>query len=121
MSACHEETVWRPSLPSLVHVLSALLVLAYSLSPSFLSPPPAPFPSARVHYLIKFFDLQITEDYSKGGCKNGYLRHTDSNILDYDGAHIPGGPGDQSLEEGELMNLLAPFFNEKATSLLESR
>lgn len=64
---------------------------------------------------------KITEDYSKGGCKNGYLRHTDSNILDYDGAHIPGGPGDQSLEEGELMNLLAPFFNEKATSLLESR
>nr|KAF6331570.1 CDK5 regulatory subunit associated protein 2 [Pipistrellus kuhlii] len=64
---------------------------------------------------------KITEDFSKGGCKNGYLRHTDSNILDYDGAHIPGGPGDQSLEEGELMNLLAPFFNEKATSLLESR
>ncbi|XP_015426111.1 PREDICTED: CDK5 regulatory subunit-associated protein 2 isoform X3 [Myotis davidii] len=64
---------------------------------------------------------KITEDYSKGGCKNGYLRHTDSNILDYDGAHIPGGPGDQSLEEGELMNLLAPFINEKATSLLESR
>ncbi|XP_054582977.1 CDK5 regulatory subunit-associated protein 2 isoform X2 [Eptesicus fuscus] len=64
---------------------------------------------------------KITEDYSKGGCKNGYLRHTDSNILDYDGAHIPGGPGDQSLEEDELMNLLAPFFNEKATSLLESR
>ncbi|XP_023611702.1 CDK5 regulatory subunit-associated protein 2 isoform X4 [Myotis lucifugus] len=64
---------------------------------------------------------KITEDYSKGGCKNGYLRHTDSNILDYDGAHIPGGPGDQSLEEGELMNLLAPFINEKATLLLESR
>ncbi|XP_059513804.1 CDK5 regulatory subunit-associated protein 2 isoform X2 [Myotis daubentonii] len=64
---------------------------------------------------------KITEDYSKGGCKNGYLRHTDSNILDYNGAHIPGGPGAQSLEEGELMNLLAPFINEKATSLLESR
>ncbi|XP_036185728.1 CDK5 regulatory subunit-associated protein 2 isoform X4 [Myotis myotis] len=64
---------------------------------------------------------KITEDYSKGGCKNGYLRRTDSNILDYDGIHIPGGPGDQSLEEGELMNLLAPFINEKAMSLLESR
>lgn len=61
------------------------------------------------------------EDYSKGGCKNGYLRHTDSHILDYDGAHKPGRPGDQRMEEGKLMNLLAPFFNEKATLLLESR
>lgn len=113
--------LWCPSLPSLVHVLSALLVLAFSLSPSFLSPPPGLFPSSRVLYLIKYFDLQIAEDYSKGRCKNGYLRHTDSNILDYDGAHIPGGPGERSLEEGELVNLLAPFFNEKATSLLESR
>ncbi|XP_024906227.1 CDK5 regulatory subunit-associated protein 2 isoform X6 [Pteropus alecto] len=64
---------------------------------------------------------KIMEDYSKGGCKNGYLRHTDSHILDYDGAHKPGRPGDQRLEESELMNLLAPFFNEKATLLLESR
>ncbi|KAF5917648.1 hypothetical protein HPG69_013484 [Diceros bicornis minor] len=64
---------------------------------------------------------KIMEDYSKGGCKNGYLRHMDSNILDYDGAHKPGCPGDQSVEEGKLMNLLAPFFNEKATLLLESR
>ncbi|XP_014685861.3 CDK5 regulatory subunit-associated protein 2 isoform X1 [Equus asinus] len=64
---------------------------------------------------------KIMEDYSKGGCKNGYLRHMDSNILDYDGAHKPSCPGEQSLEEGELMNLLAPFFNEKATLLLESR
>ncbi|XP_048079004.2 CDK5 regulatory subunit-associated protein 2 isoform X9 [Ursus arctos] len=64
---------------------------------------------------------KIMEDYSKGGCKNGYLRHTDSSILDYDGTHKPGCPGDQSLEEGELLTLLAPFFNEKATLLLESR
>ncbi|XP_034520297.1 CDK5 regulatory subunit-associated protein 2 isoform X10 [Ailuropoda melanoleuca] len=64
---------------------------------------------------------KIMEDYSKGGCKNGYLRRTDSSILDYDGTHKPGCPGDQSLEEGELLNLLAPFFNEKATLLLESR
>ncbi|XP_036116220.1 CDK5 regulatory subunit-associated protein 2 isoform X3 [Molossus molossus] len=64
---------------------------------------------------------KITEDYYKGGYKNGYLRHTDSNILYYDGAHKPGCPGDPSLEEGELLNLLAPVFNEKATSLLESR
>ncbi|XP_045325535.1 CDK5 regulatory subunit-associated protein 2 isoform X14 [Leopardus geoffroyi] len=64
---------------------------------------------------------KVVEDYSKGGCKNGYLRHTDSNILDSDGAHKPGCPGDRSLEEGELMNLLAPFFSEKATLLLESR
>ncbi|XP_016069206.1 PREDICTED: CDK5 regulatory subunit-associated protein 2 isoform X4 [Miniopterus natalensis] len=64
---------------------------------------------------------KISEDYPKGGCKNGYLRHTDSSISDYDGAHKPGCPGDQSLEEGELMNLLSPFFNEKAMLLLESR
>ncbi|XP_054440445.1 CDK5 regulatory subunit-associated protein 2 [Pteronotus mesoamericanus] len=64
---------------------------------------------------------KIIEDYSKGGCKNGYLRLTDSNILDHDGARTPGCPGDQSLEEGELMNLLAPFFNEKAALLLDSR
>ncbi|XP_040338059.1 CDK5 regulatory subunit-associated protein 2 isoform X2 [Herpailurus yagouaroundi] len=64
---------------------------------------------------------KVVEDYSKGGCKNGYLRHTDSNILDSDGAHKPGCPRDRSLEEGELMNLLAPFFSEKATLLLESR
>ncbi|XP_048972380.1 CDK5 regulatory subunit-associated protein 2 isoform X9 [Canis lupus dingo] len=64
---------------------------------------------------------QVVEDFSKGGCKNGYSRHTDSSILDYDGAHTPGCPRDQSLEEGELLNLLAPFFNEKATLFLESR
>uniref|UniRef100_A0A8C0K884 CDK5 regulatory subunit-associated protein 2 n=1 Tax=Canis lupus dingo TaxID=286419 RepID=A0A8C0K884_CANLU len=64
---------------------------------------------------------QSDKDFSKGGCKNGYSRHTDSSILDYDGAHTPGCPRDQSLEEGELLNLLAPFFNEKATLFLESR
>ncbi|XP_004411600.1 PREDICTED: CDK5 regulatory subunit-associated protein 2 [Odobenus rosmarus divergens] len=64
---------------------------------------------------------KVMEDYSKGGCKNGYLKHTDSSILDYDGTHKPGCPGDQSLEDGELLNMLAPFFNEKATLLLESR
>ncbi|KAM5258708.1 CDK5 regulatory subunit-associated protein 2 isoform 8-T9 [Hipposideros larvatus] len=64
---------------------------------------------------------EIVEDCSKGGCKNGYFRHTDSSILDSDGAHTPGCPGDASLEEGELLSLLAPFFSEKATLLLESR
>ncbi|XP_061056004.1 CDK5 regulatory subunit-associated protein 2 isoform X2 [Eubalaena glacialis] len=64
---------------------------------------------------------KIMEDNSKGGCKNGYLRHTDSNILDSDGAHKSGCPGDQSLEEGELLSLLAPLFSEKALWLLESR
>uniref|UniRef100_A0A671FLU2 CDK5 regulatory subunit-associated protein 2 n=1 Tax=Rhinolophus ferrumequinum TaxID=59479 RepID=A0A671FLU2_RHIFE len=64
---------------------------------------------------------KIVEDSSKGGCKNGYLRHTDSSILDSDGAHKAGCPGDQNLEEGELLNLLTPFFNEKAMLLLESR
>ncbi|XP_059956605.1 CDK5 regulatory subunit-associated protein 2 isoform X2 [Mesoplodon densirostris] len=64
---------------------------------------------------------KIMEVNSKGGCKNGYLRHTDSNILDSDGAHKSGCPGDQSLEEGELLSLLAPLFSEKAIWLLESR
>ncbi|XP_073662587.1 CDK5 regulatory subunit-associated protein 2 isoform X4 [Tursiops truncatus] len=64
---------------------------------------------------------KIMEVHSKGGCKNGYLRHTDSNILDSDGAHKSGCPGDQSLEEGELLSLLAPLFSEKAIRLLESR
>ncbi|XP_032490672.1 CDK5 regulatory subunit-associated protein 2 isoform X6 [Phocoena sinus] len=64
---------------------------------------------------------KIMEVNSKGGCKNGYLRHTDSNILDSDGAHKSGCPGDQSLEEGELLSLVAPLFSEKAIRLLESR
>uniref|UniRef100_A0A8C3WS28 CDK5 regulatory subunit-associated protein 2 n=1 Tax=Catagonus wagneri TaxID=51154 RepID=A0A8C3WS28_9CETA len=64
---------------------------------------------------------KIMEDYSQGSCKNGFLRHTNSNILDYDGAHRPGYPGGQSLEEGELSSLLAPLFTEKAAWLLESR
>uniref|UniRef100_A0A8D1XAR7 CDK5 regulatory subunit-associated protein 2 n=1 Tax=Sus scrofa TaxID=9823 RepID=A0A8D1XAR7_PIG len=64
---------------------------------------------------------KIMEDYSQGGCKNGFLKHTNSSILDYDGAHRPGCPGDQNLEEGELVSLLAPLFTEKATWLLESR
>ncbi|XP_053420198.1 CDK5 regulatory subunit-associated protein 2 isoform X2 [Nycticebus coucang] len=65
---------------------------------------------------------EILEDRFKGCCKNGYLDCTDSSILDYDGAHKPGCPGDQNLEEGAVLtNLLAPFINEKATLLLESR
>ncbi|XP_011946872.1 PREDICTED: CDK5 regulatory subunit-associated protein 2 isoform X2 [Cercocebus atys] len=59
---------------------------------------------------------EIMEDLSKGGCKNGYLRHTEPKILESDGAHAPG-----CLEEGVFINLLAPLFNEKATLLLESR
>ncbi|XP_030673572.1 CDK5 regulatory subunit-associated protein 2 isoform X4 [Nomascus leucogenys] len=59
---------------------------------------------------------EIMKDLSKGGCKNGYLRHTESKISDCDGAHAPG-----CLEEGAFINLLAPFFNEKAILLLESR
>ncbi|KAM5331235.1 CDK5 regulatory subunit-associated protein 2 isoform 2-T2 [Glossophaga mutica] len=65
--------------------------------------------------------MEIIEDGSKEGCKNGYLRHTDSRILDHGGAHRPGRPGDQRLEEGERVNLLAPFFSEKAAALLEAR
>ncbi|XP_069332824.1 CDK5 regulatory subunit-associated protein 2 isoform X2 [Eulemur rufifrons] len=64
---------------------------------------------------------EIMEDRFKGGCKNGFLKHTDSSISDYDGDHKSGCPGDQSLEESELMNLCAPSVNEKATLLLESR
>nr|XP_045006539.1 CDK5 regulatory subunit-associated protein 2 isoform X2 [Jaculus jaculus] len=63
---------------------------------------------------------EIMEDCARGGSKNGYLRHTDSNILDYDGACKSGCLGDQSLE-GELLGLLASFFHEKATSSLEYR
>ena len=74
-----------------------------------------------VHYLTRYFDLQTVADSSKGGCKNGYLRHADSSILDYGGAHTSGGPGDQGLEEGELVSLLAPLFGEKAVRFLESR
>lgn len=61
------------------------------------------------------------EDSSKGGCKNGYLRCTDCSVVDYDGAHTPGCPADQSLEEGKFVDLLGPFFNEKAALLLQSR
>ncbi|XP_053512119.1 CDK5 regulatory subunit-associated protein 2 isoform X2 [Artibeus jamaicensis] len=64
---------------------------------------------------------KIVQDGSKEGCKNGYIRHMDSSILDHGGAHRHGRLGDQSLEEGELGNLLAPFFSEKAALLLEAR
>ncbi|XP_028610463.1 CDK5 regulatory subunit-associated protein 2 isoform X2 [Grammomys surdaster] len=63
---------------------------------------------------------EIMEDYAEGGCKNGYLRHIDSNILDHSGDQTPGTSEDHSLED-ELLGLLATFFNEKATPLLESR
>ncbi|XP_028610465.1 CDK5 regulatory subunit-associated protein 2 isoform X4 [Grammomys surdaster] len=63
---------------------------------------------------------KIMEDYAEGGCKNGYLRHIDSNILDHSGDQTPGTSEDHSLED-ELLGLLATFFNEKATPLLESR
>nr|XP_014972443.2 CDK5 regulatory subunit-associated protein 2 isoform X3 [Macaca mulatta] len=66
--------------------------------------------------LVSTEQTEITKDLSKGGCKNGYLRHTEPKILESDGAHTPG-----CLEEGVFINLLAPLFNEKATLLLESR
>ncbi|KAM4876951.1 CDK5 regulatory subunit-associated protein 2 isoform 3-T3 [Thomomys bottae] len=62
---------------------------------------------------------EVAEDHAKGGCKNGYLRHMDTNILDYDGVLKPGHLGDQHLEE--LLGLLMPFFHEKTSLLLESR
>ncbi|XP_055994564.1 CDK5 regulatory subunit-associated protein 2 [Sorex fumeus] len=61
---------------------------------------------------------ESTMDHSEGGCKNGYFRHTDPTVSDSGGAHKPPA---QSLEEGELLTLVAPFFNEKATAFLESR
>ncbi|XP_010601224.1 CDK5 regulatory subunit-associated protein 2 isoform X6 [Fukomys damarensis] len=64
---------------------------------------------------------EIMEDCAKGGCKNGYLRHTDANVVDYHGAHKAGCPGDQNLEGGNLLGLLAPFFSEKAMLSPESR
>ncbi|CAO2587864.1 CDK5 regulatory subunit-associated protein 2 [Lemmus lemmus] len=62
---------------------------------------------------------EIMEDYAKSDCKNEYLRHMDSNILDHDGANTPGIPGDQSLED-KLLGLLATLFQKKATLLLEA-
>lgn len=66
---------------------------------------------------------EIMEDCAKGVCKNGYLRHTDGvyNIVDHHGAHKAGCPGDQNLEGGNLLGLLAPFFSEKAMLSPESR
>ncbi|XP_012577010.1 PREDICTED: CDK5 regulatory subunit-associated protein 2 isoform X2 [Condylura cristata] len=64
---------------------------------------------------------KMMEDRSKAGCKNGYLRHTDSSVLEHEAAPTPGCPGDQSREEGELLSMLSPFFNEKVAVLLESR
>ncbi|XP_040613261.1 CDK5 regulatory subunit-associated protein 2 isoform X6 [Mesocricetus auratus] len=63
---------------------------------------------------------EMMEDYAKGVCKNGYLKHMDSNILDHDGTHTPGIHGDQSLED-ELQGLLATVLQKKATLSLESR
>ncbi|XP_075801916.1 CDK5 regulatory subunit-associated protein 2 isoform X4 [Microtus pennsylvanicus] len=63
---------------------------------------------------------EIMEDYAKSDCKNEYLRHMDSNILDHDGANTPGIPGDQILED-KLLGLLATLFQKKATLLLEAR
>ncbi|XP_023079440.1 CDK5 regulatory subunit-associated protein 2 isoform X3 [Piliocolobus tephrosceles] len=66
--------------------------------------------------LVSTEQTEIMKDLSKGGCKNGYLRHTEPKILESDGAHAPG-----CLEEGMFINLLAPLFSEKTTLLLESR
>lgn len=63
---------------------------------------------------------EIMEDYAKSDCKNEYLRHMDSNILDHDGTNTPGIPGDQILED-KLLGLLATLFQRKATLLLEAR
>ncbi|XP_036035114.1 CDK5 regulatory subunit-associated protein 2 isoform X4 [Onychomys torridus] len=63
---------------------------------------------------------EIMEDYAKGGCKNGYLRHLDSSILGHDGIPTPDIPRDQSLED-ELLRLLDTFFQKKATVSLETR
>ncbi|XP_029395947.1 CDK5 regulatory subunit-associated protein 2 isoform X3 [Mus pahari] len=63
---------------------------------------------------------EIMEDYAEGGCKSGYGRHMDSNILDHDGTQTPGTSEDHTLED-ELLGLLATFFSKKATPLLESR
>ncbi|XP_052032610.1 CDK5 regulatory subunit-associated protein 2 isoform X2 [Apodemus sylvaticus] len=63
---------------------------------------------------------EIMEDYADGGCKNGYVRHVDSNILDHDGAQTPGTSQNHSLED-ELLGLLGTSFSKKATPLLESR
>ncbi|KAH0507427.1 CDK5 regulatory subunit-associated protein 2 [Microtus ochrogaster] len=62
---------------------------------------------------------EFMEDYAKSDCKNEYLRHMDSNILDHDGANTPGIPGDQILED-KLLGLLATLFQKKATLLLEA-
>lgn len=97
-------------LPSLICPLPSLLV----------SPPDTPFPTT-IQCLTRYCHLQVLEDYPKGGGKNGYLRAPGSGIVDYDGPHKSGCPGEQSPGEGELMKLLAPFFNEKAMLLLESR
>ncbi|GAB1288590.1 CDK5 regulatory subunit-associated protein 2 [Apodemus speciosus] len=63
---------------------------------------------------------EIMEDYADGGCKDGYVRHVDSNILDHDGAQTPGTSEDHGLED-ELLGLLGTFFSKKTTPLLESR
>lgn len=90
-----------------------------SHSPVSLSYPPI-LPILYIPLLTKHFHLQIMEDYAKGGCKNGYLRHMDSSILGHDGVPTPGIPRDQSLED-ELLHVLDTFFQKKATVSLESR
>ncbi|XP_055463512.1 CDK5 regulatory subunit-associated protein 2 isoform X7 [Psammomys obesus] len=62
---------------------------------------------------------EIMEDYAEDGCKDGYLRHMESHLLDH-GAHTPGIPGGQSLQD-ELQGLLATFSCKRPTPLLESR
>ncbi|KAH0511100.1 CDK5 regulatory subunit-associated protein 2 [Microtus ochrogaster] len=59
-------------------------------------------------------------DSGKSDCKNEYLRHMDSNILDHEGANTPGILGDQSLED-KLLVLFATLFQKKATLLLGAR
>ena len=106
----------RPAAPSLIFSRVSVLIT------TCLHPFSAhPLPLLCVHYLTRYFDLQTVEDSSKGGCRNGYFRHADSSILDYNGAHTSGSPGDQGLEEGELVSLLTPLFGEKAVWFLESR
>uniref|UniRef100_A0A4X2KBV3 CDK5 regulatory subunit-associated protein 2 n=2 Tax=Vombatus ursinus TaxID=29139 RepID=A0A4X2KBV3_VOMUR len=64
---------------------------------------------------------EVTLDYSKPFCKNGYLRNQDASQLDFDVVGDSYSPRDKCQHGGEEMKLFPSPLNENRTLLLEPR
>ncbi|XP_068929912.1 CDK5 regulatory subunit-associated protein 2 isoform X2 [Petaurus breviceps papuanus] len=64
---------------------------------------------------------EVTLDYSKSLCKNGYSRNQDASQLDFDVVGDSYSPKDKCQHGGEEMKLFPSSLNENRTLLLEPR